>query len=94
MELAVRPDHQRGVVFRTVFGSTQHSAAAKAIRTAVDVCLPNPDVRKTWIAAIRRAMLYMLGYEGDLEKLANGRMAEFTFLIIALERYEVRYDHA
>lgn len=33
-------------------------------------------------------MALMAGQEGELRELAIGRMAEFKFLIIALERYE------
>ena len=37
---------------------------------------------------IRSAVRYMLSFEGEPSALANGRMLEFRFLIVALERYE------
>ncbi len=37
---------------------------------------------------VERAILYMLQYEGVLRNLANGRMLEFKFLILALKRYK------
>jgi hypothetical protein len=44
-------------------------------------------VRKRWIRSLDQAMTYMLSFDGEPSTLANGRMLEFRFLIIALERY-------
>jgi hypothetical protein len=86
VELTVSPDHLGGVIFQTWFASTPSDRAAQALKIAREVCLPDPDVRKRWIRDAGRAIRYMLSFPGW--SLANGRMIEFKFLILALERYE------
>ncbi len=88
VELSVSPDHLGGVVFQACFSSTSPRKLAKAIKIAQQTCLPNAEVRKRWIRDVERAILYMLQYEGVLRNLANGRMLEFKFLILALKRYK------
>jgi hypothetical protein len=87
VELVVRPDHLGGVVFRPWFSKTPPEQAAVAIKIAREQCLADEDMRRRWIRDIEHAALYMLGYEGSLESLANGRLLEFKFLVLALERY-------
>lgn len=84
VELAVYPDHVGRIGFRPVFSSTPRKIADKAIKTAVKKCLPNPSIRKKWIQFLQMATVHMLAYPNV--GLANGRMAEFKFLRIAIER--------
>ncbi len=88
VELSVAPDHLSGIVFQAVFSSTPTAKLLKAIKTAKEICLPDKRVRARWIRDTERAKRYMLSYEGHLQSLANGRMLEFTFLVLALKRYE------
>jgi hypothetical protein len=88
VELVVRPNHLGGVVFRPWFTMTPSVRAAAAIKTAREICLPDKDMRRRWIRDIEHAALYILGYGGSLQSLANGRLLEFKFLVLALERYE------
>lgn len=88
IELAVRPDHQGGVVFRSVFSSDTENAVNAAIRFAKEQCLPDPDVRSRWMRQIQRAMVFMVSERGALRRLATGRLAEIHFLRIALEKLE------
>jgi hypothetical protein len=87
VELAVRPDHQRGVVFRAVFSSTPEKTVDAAIKRAIRDCLSNADVRHRWIRHIEGAMTNMLSDDSALRELARGRLREFNFLRIALLRY-------
>jgi hypothetical protein len=89
VELAIRPDHRGGIVFRPVFSSTPADAVAEAVRTAETVCLPDPAVRVKWRRELERAIVYVRTYEGVLASRANGRQLEFRFLIRALDRFEV-----
>jgi hypothetical protein len=77
-------------MFKKYFSSTTGQAEREAIRIAKEKCLPNAAIRKRWIRSIRDASVYMLQYSGPLEDLANGRMLEFKFLVIALKGYEAR----
>jgi hypothetical protein len=86
VEIAVFPNHKGGVGFEPVF-SARNEAVVKALKTVEEECLPNHDVRAFWTRSLRQAMIYMLSVEGELSKRANGRMLEFKFLIIALDRY-------
>jgi hypothetical protein len=88
VELALRPDHKGQLGFDAVFGSIEDAPVCAAIRFATDNCLPNDTVRGRWLRAIDRAMLFMIGYSGVLRPLANGRMVEFKFLKLAIQRYE------
>ena len=60
----------------------------QAVRLAHEQCLPNPDIRRRWINRLEAARVFMLGYSGALTNVANGRMAEFKFLRIAIERWQ------
>ncbi len=93
VELAVRPDHQGGVVFRSPFSSTSDKSVEAARKIAVENCLPDPEVRNRWVRDIERAMVSMISVRGALRDLALGRLAEFHFLLIALRNYEAYYGH-
>jgi hypothetical protein len=86
-ELALRPDHLGRVAIQRVFASTKRTALEIAVRRALDECLPDREVRHRWERQIDNAMLLMAGHHGVLAELANGRLAEFNFLKIALRRY-------
>jgi hypothetical protein len=89
VELTVAPDHQGGVIFRPYFSTTPVAQATRALKTAREDCLSNPAWRERWIRDIEHARDdYMPGVEGAHKSWANGRMLEFTFLILALKRYE------
>jgi hypothetical protein len=89
VELIVFPDHKGGLGFKPFFTVTARNqrAVTEATRMAQEECLPDPQVRKRWIRSLNQAMSYMLSFDGEPSTLANGRMLEFKFLIIALERY-------
>ena len=91
VELAVFPDHTGGVGFRPFFAvkAGEQRGVAEALKTAKENCLSDQKVRAGWIQSLNRATLYMLTFDGEPSTLANGRMLEFKFLIIALERYTV-----
>src|SRR6185503_19545535 len=76
VELAVRPDHLGGVVFRRVFASTSPDMMRDAIRAAVRDCLEDEDVRSQWINRINSAMLHLDANTSVLRQLAKGRLAE------------------
>jgi len=86
VELAVYTDHLAQVRFRAVFSFTPSKAVQKAIKIAEEKCLPNPRVRKRWIQRLQMARLLMMNYPNNTS--ANGRMLEFKFLRIAIERWK------
>ncbi len=91
VELAVRPNHLGGVMFKEVFSSTPEDILRMAIQRAVRECLPDPAVRAKWRRTLEHAMEFVRGRakSGDdgLSRKANGRQLEFRFLILALDRY-------
>src|SRR5438046_469476 len=89
VELVVFPDHKGGVGFKPFFTVTakNQKAVAQALKTAEERCLPDQQTRLRWIRSLNQAIDYMLSFEGEPSTLANGRMLEFKFLILALERY-------
>jgi hypothetical protein len=88
VELAVFDDYKGGVGFRPFFSSTPTDKGRQAVKLAYEVCLPDADVRRKWVNRLESARLFMLGYSGAMSSLANGRMAEFKFLRIAIERWK------
>ena len=86
VELVLRPDHLGGVMFRGFFSATDPTDVTRAVRHARTVCLPDAAVRAKWVRDAGRAMSYLKDYRGALQTLANGRLLEFRFLILALER--------
>jgi hypothetical protein len=94
VELMVYPDHCGGVGFRPFFSSTPKGQGEQATKAAYEKCLPDPEVRNRWIERLDAARLLMLGYSGALYSLANGRMAEFKFLRIAVERWGEQHGNA
>jgi hypothetical protein len=89
VELVIFPDHLGGVGFKTFFTVTSEDlpAVKKALKMAREECLPDEKVRSLWVRSLRQAIRYMLSFEGEPSAKANGRMLEFKFLILALERY-------
>lgn len=89
VELRVFPNHLAGVGFAPFFRVTakNRNDVAAAVKTATEKCLNNPDIRQHWIDALTRATRAMMSFRGQPRSLANGRVIEFKFLRIALERY-------
>jgi hypothetical protein len=91
VELSVFPDDKGGVGFKPFFAvrPKDQQSVTRALRMASEECLPDPKVRERWIRSLNQATAYMLSFDGEPKALANGRMLEFKFLKIALERYGV-----
>ena len=87
IELALRPDHLGGLVFRSVFSYPADAAIEAAIHRATEECLPDIGERRRWIQSIQRAKVHLMSHRGGLRPLAVGRVAELHFLEIALRRY-------
>jgi hypothetical protein len=90
VELVICPDHLGRVVFKPYFAVTSKNKkhVDGALKMAQDECLPNEDVRKRWIRSLNQAINHMLSFHGEPSSKAKGRMLEFRFLIMALERYK------
>lgn len=90
VELVLFPDHVGGVGVKSFFKVTAQNKGdvQAALKIAKSTCLVDEDVRKFWIRSLKQAIRFMLSFDGEPASLANGRMLEFKFLIIALERYE------
>lgn len=86
VELGVYPDHNGKIGFKSVFANTSQTKLDKAIRHANEQCLPDPDVRKKWYQMVNSARTHLSTYRGKLQTKARGRLLEFTFILIALER--------
>jgi hypothetical protein len=86
---AVFPDHKGGLGFKPFFAVTPQNKkdVTEALKVIQEKCLPDPKVRKLWIRSLDQAMLFMLSFDGEPATLANGRMLEFKFLKLALQRY-------
>jgi hypothetical protein len=87
VEVAIRPDHQVGIVCRAVFSSTadwELDAASKVVMQAVD----DPTFRVKLKDTLERAMTFLMGIEGEKKERARGRLREFRMLVVALERME------
>jgi hypothetical protein len=91
VELAMRPDHRGEIVFKKVFASTSDREAHPAI-TSADELLKDPHWRLRFQETIDRAKPFLMGVEGKLRPLARGRLCEFHFLTIALDKLEQRND--
>ena len=89
VELNVYTDHRARIEFRAVFSSTPADILAAAIKSAFEDCLRNPFVRRRWMQRLDMARIFMLNYQGKMHPKANGRMLEFKFLRIAIERWEL-----
>ncbi len=94
VELNVFTNHRGEIDFRAVFSTTSGDKLRQAIRTAFAECLPDRDTRKNWIKKLEMARAYMLGFQGELASLANGRMLEFKFLRIAIQRWGDQHGNA
>ncbi len=87
IELAVRPDHRGGIVFRKCFGSTSDADALRAAGIARSL-LDDPAWRKRFRDAIGRGIEFLNGVEGVLHDKARGRAGELKFLRVALDKME------
>jgi hypothetical protein len=87
VELNIYTNCTGRIDFRPVFTSTPEEHVKEAIKAAFDDCLTDPDVRTRWIQRLEMARIFMLDYPGGLRSLANGRMLEFKFIRIAIERW-------
>lgn len=85
IELAVHPDHLGGVVFRKVFSSTSDDEFDIASRIATAM-LQDAGWCHKLRDTLERAMIYLLGVTGQKMPKARGRLCEFNFLMIALDR--------
>jgi hypothetical protein len=94
VELNVFTNHRAEIGFRAVFSSTSAGRLNQAIRTASTVCLADPETRRAWIEKLESARAYMLGIRGELADLARGRMLEFKFLRIAIQRWGDEHGNA
>jgi hypothetical protein len=88
IELAVFPDHRGHIGFRPVFSSDSNAKGAAAVKLAHEQCLSDSKVRMRWISHLEGARIQMLACTSILSDLARGRMAEFNFLRVALERWQ------
>ena len=87
VELAIRPDHLGGVVFRPVFSSAREEPiqiAAALLKQRLDDALWRNKLKET----IERAMCHLMGVGGQHYDLARGRLFELRKLVLALERWE------
>jgi hypothetical protein len=91
VELNVYTNYSGRIDFRAVFTSTHEERVKEAIKAAFDDCLADPDVRRRWIRRLEMGRIFMLDYRGELHRLANGRMLEFKFIRIAIERWGEKY---
>ena len=94
IELNVFTDHHGEIKFRAVFAATPANLLQQAIKTALEVCLPDRAVRTKWIKRLEMARVCMLGFEGQPARKANGRMLEFKFLRIPIERWGTEHGDA
>ncbi len=87
VELSVHPDHLGGIVFRRVFSSTLDADYHRANQIALDLLGDGEFVRKL-ATDVRRAMNFLQGITGYKRSLALGRLREFNFILVALEKLE------
>jgi hypothetical protein len=87
VELALRPDHLGGIVFRSVFASTLEWEV-DAVARLISGLLDDPVWRKQLEEAIERAMVHLMGVRGPMYDLARGRLFELRKLRRALEHWE------
>ena len=86
VELNLYTDYYGRLNFRPVFSSTSGDEVIEALKIVRERCLPDPAVQRRWIQRLQMATAFMLSYAGGLHDLANGRMLEFKFIRIAIER--------
>lgn len=85
VEVALRPDHQRGVVVRKVFSSTTDGDLDVATRVVLNA-IEDPAFRNKLIRVVERAMTFCAGVEGEPLPRARGRLRELRMVVIALQR--------
>ena len=94
VELNVFTNHLGSFDFRAVFSSTPEVRVKQAIKTAWEVCLPDPLTRRKWLTRLEMARIHMMSYTGKYSIKANGRMFDFKLIRIAIERWGDQHGHA
>lgn len=87
VEIVMVPDHQGGIDFKKFFSATPDSDVEPVRKLALRD-LGDAQWRRRLRRTVDQAMRYFKGYEGELQPLARGRLREFRFLAIALDRWE------
>jgi hypothetical protein len=85
VEVSIHPDHLGGVCFDSPFSSTR-MRDLEAATSSVRESLSDPEFRRQLRAAIERAQVHMLSIQGLWQAKARGRLLEFKYLILALDR--------
>lgn len=85
IEVALRPDHLGGIVFRSVFSGTDASDLDAAARL-IEQRLADPEWRNGLSSTVQRAMKHIMGIEGALHARARGSLRELRMLVVALDR--------
>ena len=92
IELVVRPTADGGIVFkRWPPHAARDADTPAAIKTAVQICLPDSKVRDKWRRDLERAMEFVRDFrclQPRLDALRNGRLFEFHRLLRALALYD------
>jgi hypothetical protein len=87
VEIALRPDHELGIVCRAVYSKTPDSEVEAAGRV-VSEALEDPDWRAKLKDTLERAMDFYQGIEGKKKPQARGGLRELRMLLVALQRRE------
>ena len=85
VELAMRPDHTGGIVFKKVYESTSDVDSVRAAKQAMQL-LNDIRRRRRFHGILLRARTFLQGQTGRLAELAIARSGELTFLIHALRK--------
>jgi hypothetical protein len=87
VEVALRPDHQRGIVCRKVHSTTADWELDAASREVVKA-LQDPKWRRKLKETLERAMTFLQSVEGQNRDKARGKLRELRMLLVALQRME------
>lgn len=85
VELVMRPNHKGSIIFKKCFRSTPDREAQPAIGRASQL-LTDITWHQRFYRELERARRFVQTSGGRLSDLANGRAAEFTFLLVALRK--------
>lgn len=84
IEVTVHPNHLGALVFGKVFSTTTDAELKQAIKR-IELHLGDIENRRRLHREIERARAFITQNTTALQELANGRAAEFTFLMHALK---------
>jgi hypothetical protein len=87
VELNLFTDKNANICFRRVHSSTSDELVDYAIEIAFEKCLADAKVREKWIKRLNGSLPLLNDYPGVFKSKAHGRMAEFTFIRVAIERW-------